>query len=273
MRSACHLAVAGLVWLLIPALGLLAAPQSEKPPESPADKIRKALDEPISIEFKEQSLGRVLAELSEKTKVKLVFDPALGPIGYDADELPITAKLQDVKLRSALRTMLTQQNLTFVPLKDKIVVTTEGERALYLQLRQQVSVDLEDVPLATALKRLSRDTHTCLVLDPRVAKEAKAAPITLQVDDVPLETAVRLVAEIASLKAVRVGSVVFVTTEARADKLRAEPDLLPANSKEAAYELVPEMRMIPRRKMPVPLAPPAAIPAPAPAPAPPQAGS
>ena len=40
--------------------------------------------------------------------------------------------------------------------------------------------------------------------------------MTLQVEDVPLETAVRLIGEAANLKAVRLGNVVLVTTKAHA---------------------------------------------------------
>ena len=50
--------------------------------------------------------------------------------------------------------------------------------------------------------------------------------MTLQLEDVPLETAVRLLARLAGLKPVRLDNVLFVTTEERADKLR--PDATPS---------------------------------------------
>jgi hypothetical protein len=50
--------------------------------------------------------------------------------------------------------------------------------------------------------------------------------VTLQLEDVPLETAVRLLADLAGLKPVRLDNVLFVTTEERADKLR--PDATPS---------------------------------------------
>src|SRR5436189_26371 len=78
--------------------------------------------------------------------------------------------------------------LTFVVNDGEILITTE-EIAIQRQLRQTVNLDLDEVALATALQRLARSTGTNLVLDPRVPKEAKAAPITLQLEDVPLETA------------------------------------------------------------------------------------
>ena len=51
--------------------------------------------------------------------------------------------------------------------------------------------------------------------------------MSLQLDDVPLETAVRLLAENAGLKPVRIGNVVLVTTKAHATELRNEPELVP----------------------------------------------
>ena len=40
----------------------------------------------------------------------------------------------------------------------------------------------------------------------------------------PLETAIRLAAEVAGMKAVRMGNVLFVTSEARGEKLRVDAD-------------------------------------------------
>src|SRR5438067_1399862 len=56
------------------------------------------------------------------------------------------------------------------------------------------------------------------------AKEAKME-VSLQMEDVPLETAVRLLSEMAGLKPVRVGNVLFVTTKANATEMRADPEL------------------------------------------------
>ncbi|MBY0524254.1 MAG: hypothetical protein K2R98_12690 [Gemmataceae bacterium] len=222
--------VAALAWLAVPVLALMAAPASTdtKPAgETAGDKNRKAMEQTISIEFQEQPLQAVLAQLGEQSKLKFVMDRAtLNQLGGADPDLPITIKLQDVKVRSALRSILGQYNLGYVMMEDSVLITTE-EMALYRQMRQRVNLDLDEVPLPTALKQLARNTNTNLVLDPRVGKDAKTTAVTLQLEDVPLETAVRLMAEVAGLKSVRVGNVLFVTTESRADKLRAEPESTP----------------------------------------------
>lgn len=231
IRTTANVVVAALVWVLVPALAVLAAPAStDKPQQNPTEKARKALEKPVDLEFDNQSLESVLQSLSNDAKVKIAIDSALP--GYA--ELQVTAKLRDVSLRTGLRSILNRYCLTFIVSDGEVLITTE-ELAVRRQMRQPVNLDLEDVPLATALKQLSRSTGTNLVLDPRAPKEAKAAPVTLQLEDVPLETAVRLMAEVAGLKSARVGNVLFITTEARADKLKSEGDGLLPPSPMATY--------------------------------------
>ncbi len=51
--------------------------------------------------------------------------------------------------------------------------------------------------------------------------------MTLQLEDVPLETAVRLMCEMVGLKPVRVGNVMFICSKAAAADLKTDPDLVP----------------------------------------------
>jgi type II secretory pathway component GspD/PulD (secretin) len=272
MRSflaTANVLVAGLVWLLVPALAVLAAPAStdNKPvADNPNDKIRKALEQTISVEYADHNLQAVLDDLSEKTKVRFLADRGnLGPL----ENAAVTVKLQDAKVATVLRAVLGQMGLSYVIQEGYVLITTE-EAAIDRQLRQWVNLNLDEVPLDKALKNLAKNTPANLVLDPRVAKEAKAAPLTLQLENVPLETAVRLMAEMASLKSVRVGNVLFVTTEARADKLRAEEE---ENNRPAPPAERHKMPVPPAPEPPMkigirPIGPPRAEPIPAPAAAP-----
>jgi hypothetical protein len=219
--------LAGLIWVLFIEFTVLAAPATTDPravPPSAAEQIRKQLDQPVTAEFANQPLQEALAQLSLQVKLRFVLDRTVIALMPIADpDMPVAGKFQDVKLRTVLRTIAGQYNLTFVQVQDMVLVTTE-EMGLYRQMRQRINVDLNQVPLHQALQQLGRSTAANLVLDPRAAKEARSAPLTLQLDDVPLETAVRLMAEMAGLKVVRLGNVLFVTTEDRAEKLRAEPE-------------------------------------------------
>ena len=128
-----------------------------------------------------------------------------------------------MKARTALRTLLDPYNLTFVAVGDEVIVATE-DGAAALRMGQRVSVHLDKVEFAAALKQIARETGVNLALDPRAEKEA-SAKVSLQVEDVPLRTAVQLLSEMAGLKPVRVGDLLFVTTKKTAAEMRGDPDL------------------------------------------------
>ena len=218
-----------LVFVLMPFLGSAApAPDDAKArSRPPADKIRKELERIINLDVDQQPLALAVAQVHELTKINFVLDRVtLAQSGIDPDQLTVTLKLKDVKARSALRSLLTPYNLNFAILGDSVLVSTD-EVAMLRQVRQRVSLDLEKMELSKALRQLARETGTNLILDTRVAKDAQS-PVTLQMEDVPLETAVRLMAEMVNLKPVRVGNTLFVTSKTNANELRNDPDLQPA---------------------------------------------
>jgi hypothetical protein len=110
--------------------------------------------------------------------------------------------------------------------EDSILITST-ELATTRQMKQRVNLDVDEVPLAKALRELARNYAFNVIIDPRFVKDANK-PVTLILDGTSLETSVRLLAEMAGLKAVRMDNVLFVTNEERADKLRKEEkDLMP----------------------------------------------
>jgi hypothetical protein len=205
-----------------------AAPLPADKPDAvnPADKVRKELDRVITIDFDQQPLHLAINQLHEQTKVNFVLDRfTLGQMNVDPEQTTVSLRLKDVKLRSALRTLLTPYNLSFAIVGDTVLISSE-DMAMFRQMRQRVNVDLEKVEFARALRQIARETATNLVVDARVGKDAQAA-VSLQMEDVPLETAVRLMAEMVNLKPVRVGNALFVTSKANAAEMRADPDLAP----------------------------------------------
>ena len=221
-----HLFAAGIMLALTPAL-LTAAPAVPEKPKAagPAEKVRTDLDQVISVEITEQPLDLALKQLHEQTKINFVIDRwGMQQMGMQIEAMaPVNVKLKDVKTKSALRSILTPYNLSYAIIGDTVVVSTD-DMAMYRQMRQRVNLDCEKEELATVLKKLARETATNLMVDTRAAKEAKME-VSLQMEDVPLETAVRLMAEMAGLKPVRVGNVLFVTTKTIANEMRADPDL------------------------------------------------
>jgi type II secretory pathway component GspD/PulD (secretin) len=194
------------------------APEPAKPP-SPVEKVRKALDEPMTLEVTDQPLSVALNQIRDKTKINFVVDRfTIQQTGYDPEQVQINVKLKEVKARSCLRSILAPYNLGYAIIGDTVLISTD-DMVMQRQIKQRVSIDLDKIDFADAVKQVARDTGTSIVLDPRVAKDANVQ-VTLQLDDVPLETAVRLMAETAGLKPVRVGNVLFVTSKTNAVAMR-----------------------------------------------------
>lgn len=264
-----HLFAAGVVLALTPTL-LTAAPAGPEKGKaaSPAEKLRADLDQVISIEITEQPLDLALKQLHEQTKLNFVIDRwTIQQMGMQPENMPVTIKLKDVKTKSALRSILTPYQLGYAIIGDTIVVSTE-DMAMYKQMRQRVNVDFDKEELSSAMKKMARETATNLIVDSRAAKEAKME-VTLQMEDVPLETAVRLMTEMAGLKPVRVGNVLFITTKANAAELRADPDLI----QPAGPRGVNVQEMLLQQGIAVPGVAPAIAPPPAPAPGQPGVGT
>jgi len=213
--------------------------QDEAPAKEPsgAEKAKKALDSTLVIDYTGNSIQEALNHLKTKTGVNFVLDvqavnfpveDAFGPMGGGGGGMQIHLKSdRGGKVRSTLQRMLTPYHLTYVIVDDSVLVTSE-ELGLYRQMRQRVSLDVKEQPLKDSLKDLARTTGLNMVLDPRVAKQAQS-PVSLQLDDATLETAVKLLAEIGNLKAVRMGNVLFVTSEERAEKIRREERQIPSS--------------------------------------------
>src|SRR3984893_4729534 len=227
-RSTARFVKLVAILVLVGTSALLAAAPAADPKknESAAEKVRKALDQPIDVDIAEQPIVNAVNQLKELTKVNIVLDTmTLAQNGIDVNSSPVTVKQTGGKGRAALRTMLSQYHLSYAIIGDSVIITTE-DMALYRQLKQKVNVDVEKTAFETALKDLARETVVQILVDKKVNKEAQTQ-VTLQLEDVPLETAVRLLCEQAELKVVRMGSILYVTSVAKAKELRSEPDLAP----------------------------------------------
>jgi hypothetical protein len=213
------LLVYAAAWLAFPALG---AETSRA--ESPAEKIKQALAQSRDLEVDNQPLDAAVNQLREQTGINLVIDQAAVPPAAAIPgqstyaHLRVSARSEGRPVREGLAKALRPHGLTFVVVGDTVFVTTP-EKAAERQLGQAVHLDVEAVPLKDLLQRLARDTGVNLVLDQRLANEGTSR-LSAHLDDVPLETAVELLADQAGLKAVRLANVLYVTTEVRAEKLR-----------------------------------------------------
>jgi hypothetical protein len=220
-----------LGWALTHATVFAQSGKSQDAKPTAVDKIRQGLDKSITIDFTGQSLVDVLNHFKDKTGLPINVDPMIliqGGIGVfpmpggDPNGVQVTMKGTNEKAGQILRRTLNAHRLSYVILEDGLLITSE-DQAVARQMRQRVSVDLDEVPLKKAARELARNYGINLIIDPKVAKQADM-PVSLQLDNTGIETTLRLIAEMANLKAVRMGNVMFITTEEKAKKIREEED-------------------------------------------------
>jgi type II secretory pathway component HofQ len=231
MRSHLHRAILPallLTWALAHASVFGDDPKTEKSRKNAKDqtaveRIRKTLDQPMVLDFQGASLQESLQHLREKTGLEFNLDQmALTLMGVNINDNggePITLK-SNGKLSVALRKLLGSRQLAYLIFEDSILITS-SELATTRQMKQRVYLDVDEVPLSKALRDLARNHAFNLVIDPKIVKDAHK-PVSLTLDGTSLETSVRLLAELAGLKAVRMDNVLFITNEERANKIRKE---------------------------------------------------
>jgi hypothetical protein len=89
------------------------------------------------------------------------------------------------------------------------------------QLLPLVYENVDGWPLETALQALANDSGYNIVLDPQPGA-AKTPKLTASLHNVPVDTAVRLLADMADMGMVRLDNVLYVTTREKAARMQAE---------------------------------------------------
>ncbi|MFO0876156.1 MAG: sigma-70 family RNA polymerase sigma factor [Gemmataceae bacterium] len=113
-----------------------------------------------------------------------------------------------------------------------LAIATKGSgnpKAPILQHRtvRLVNHSLHKVTLGQALEELAQATNFNIIVDVRV-NEKVALPVSARLNNVPIDTAVRLLADMAELAVVRMDNVFYVTSPENARKLTAEEKNRPA---------------------------------------------
>jgi hypothetical protein len=226
------------VLILLPTGGPAADKSLSPVGETAAEKQHRALDQVRNLEIPEQTLDLAVNQLREQTGINFLIDraavvattPPLGMfpgtginpmIPNPYAHVRVQGSFHGLPVRSAVAKLLRPHELMHVLVGDTVLITTR-EKAFDRQLEQTVRVHAEATPLGAVLKQLARETGANLVLDPRSSQQGQTA-LTVNLDEVPLETAVDVLADEAGLRAVRLSNVLYVTSETRADKLRKPP--------------------------------------------------
>ncbi|HUY87660.1 MAG TPA: VWA domain-containing protein, partial [Pirellulales bacterium] len=111
-------------------------------------KIMAALEEKTELEFAEQPLNDVIDYLKERHAIEIQLDAkALTDAGLGSDT-PVTRNLKGITLRSALRLMLSELDLTYVIRDEVLMITTKAEAENMLTNRVYPVADLV-IPIGT----------------------------------------------------------------------------------------------------------------------------
>jgi hypothetical protein len=212
----------------MPLAATAAAPVSAPAPapankaEAPMAAARKALEEVLDVQYQARGLQDAITDLKERTKIQIILDNSVYQYGLDPTQPTVNVNLKQVKMKEGLKAILAPFNLKYGLTAEGLYVSTE-DGVITRQLRQRVSLDCDGTQFSAAAKQLAADTGANVVVDPRLGEKANKG-VTLKLDDVPLETAIRLLSEVADLRAIRMSNVLFITSPEKAEKLRPDAD-------------------------------------------------
>ena len=201
------------------------------------------------------TLGDFLEQMSDTYNLTFdVNEPAFRAEVGNSDVLsaPIAEKpiprMAGIKVSTLLRKVLSriqsQSGATFVfrPNLNLIEITTEAALREELQLHLPVStggdedaripallplvlISLDKAPLENALKEISSSTGYNIVLDRNKLNKEKAQ-VTADLSNVPVDTAVRILADLADMDVVKLDNVLYVTTRENAERLQKQKNKL-----------------------------------------------
>ena len=121
-------------------------------------KINMALNTPLrgsGLDFTDTPLEEVVNLLQDEYSIPIQIDiPALDEIGVGGDE-PININVHDISLRSALRLMLKQHQLTYIVDDEVLLITTPDEADSRIKVCVYDVRDLVDGNAASALNELT----------------------------------------------------------------------------------------------------------------------
>jgi RNA polymerase sigma factor (sigma-70 family) len=219
---------------------------SEKPPLPRGMDLAQILTKPVDFKGFDDpkiTLAEGLDALARLFNVSFDIDEhAFGPLIDEASKVeiaqplpipPMRATLQHV-LRKILTRLPADSGATFVIRKDHIQITTQkairkelgipDDRAL-LPL---VYEEFDDEPLPKALRKLADASGFSVVLDRQGVADDKFPRVAAHFHNVPVDTAVRVLADMADLGMVQLDNVLYLTSREKALRLKAEQMPAPA---------------------------------------------
>jgi type II secretory pathway component GspD/PulD (secretin) len=201
-------------------------PQAKIDPANRARQWREKLDQPVTMECEPNTLLReALSFVADRYGMTILVDTDAFKVDQnqpDIESQPVRLpKVVQVKILTALRAILQQINGDFY-VKDNVLTVVPRT---YIQagrvLKHPVDVSFNKRPLAEALTELSELSGLSVVLDPRGQADGNFA-VTADFRNVPVQDAVRVVADMAGMKSVVMDNLLYVTSSKNAERLEKE---------------------------------------------------
>jgi hypothetical protein len=195
-------------------------------PSIRASHWREKLDQDVTLEFEPNTpLKEALSHIGERYGLTMLVDVNafrtdmnFDDVGASPVKLP---RLVNVKLRTVLRETLRQVEGDFYTKDDVLMVVPRKQIESGVVLRQSIDVVLEKRPLAEALNELADMSGASIVLDVQRLKDPKFE-VSADFHNVALQDAVRVLADMAGMKSVVMGNLLYVTSPGNADNLEKE---------------------------------------------------
>ncbi len=232
--------ILGVAWLGSEAAPSAPAPAANAPPAqpNPANILKQTVNYNGTDDLR-ATLGDLLENLSKR--YHLTFD--INEKAFEMDQLkgvertPIADPLPIPPIRTTLATVLSKilrrvpaaSGATFLVRRDHVEITTNNAVRSELGIPDGRPVlplvweTFKETPLVETLPRLAESSGYNVAADPH-AGALLQTKITVQLNNVPIDTAVRLLANMAGLSVVKLDNVFYVTTKEKADGLREEQE-------------------------------------------------
>ncbi|MCE9531530.1 MAG: hypothetical protein K8T89_10475 [Planctomycetes bacterium] len=241
-----------------------AKPEAKNQHVDDRDEIANKLLERVTLKdpLKNTPLSEVIEFLSDKYEINVIVDaksfgggPNMGvALNANEDEAfmkqPINVPaLKNVRLGTILKIVADQIEGVYLIQPDHIQIVSPARAftltnpPLKVNLRDEdepaednnkliratafVTANYGERPLQDALKDIEVRTSRTIVLANQAAEKGKT-PVTARLTNVPVDTAVSTLAEMAGLKLIRKGNVLLVTTPERYKELETLPPVFPS---------------------------------------------
>lgn len=177
----------------------------------------------IEAELDTLPLRDIFAQLEKEHDLKIVVnEAAFRTMGQAAilDQKPeVKQRLTGLRVSQFFTVTLNSIGVTYRLRRDFIEIIPQPEAES--QARSVVSAVFKDKPLSGAVAELAEEYDATVVVAPQ-AGEARATPVTARLLNVPLDTALELLAVQADLRVVKRKNAYLLTTRDAATALLAE---------------------------------------------------